>query len=173
MTHVAYLKRIVAGARRMWLKTEAMVPPTSLPWSPGMSDARSCRKRKNQTLLVSKECEMLIIDVITYFRENIQSTYMWLTSTYHQQWRPCRNAWWMEDERQRQRSQSKVKSECYVKAGRPGLNHGLSRHHRAQVEGVEGLMSYVPQVVTRKGGMPAPRTRLQHLVDSKILSKKN
>ena len=23
MTHVAYLKRIVAGARRMWLKTEA------------------------------------------------------------------------------------------------------------------------------------------------------
>ena len=78
----------------------------------------------------------------------------------------------MEDERQRQRSQSKVKSECYVKAGRPGLNHGLSRHHRAQVEGVEGLMSYVPQVVTRKGGMPAPRTRLQHLVDSKILSKR-
>ena len=82
------------------------------------------------------------------------------------------DAWWMEDERQRQRSQSKVKSECYVKAGRPGLNHGLSRHHRAQVEGVEGLMSNVPQVVTRKGGMPAPRTRLQHLVDSKILSKK-
>ena len=69
------------------------------------------------------------------------------------------DAWWMEDERQRQRSQSKVKSECYVKAGRPGLNHGLSRHHRAQVEGVEGLMSDVPQVVTRKGGMPAPRTR--------------
>ena len=67
MTHVAYLKLIVAGARRMWLKTEAMVPPTSLPWSPGMSDARSCRKRKNQTLLVSKECEILITDVITYF----------------------------------------------------------------------------------------------------------
>ena len=60
MTHVAYLKRIVAGARRMWLKTEAMVPPTSHPWSPGKSDARSYRKRKNQTLLVSKECEMLI-----------------------------------------------------------------------------------------------------------------
>ena len=53
MTHVAYLKHIVAGARRMWL-TEAMVPPTSLPWSPGMSDARSCRKRKNQTLLCQK-----------------------------------------------------------------------------------------------------------------------
>ena len=35
MTRVAYLKRIVAGARRMWPKTEAMVPPTSLPWSPG------------------------------------------------------------------------------------------------------------------------------------------
>ena len=33
-------------------------------------------------------------------------------------------------------------------------------------------MSEVPQVVTRKGGMPAPRTRLQHLVDSKVLLKK-
>ena len=172
MTRVAYLKRIVAGARRMWLKTEAMVPPTSLPWSPGMSDARSCRKRKNQTLLVSKECEMLIINVITYLRkysEYIHVDDKHLPSTVA----TLQDTWWMEDERQRQRSQSKVKSECYVKAGRPGLNPGLSRHHRAQVEGVEGLMSYVPQVVTRKGGMPAPRTRLQHLVDSKILSKKN
>ena len=82
---------------------------------------------------------------------------------------------WMDGEKteEEQSSQSGVKSECCVKAGRPGLNHGLCRHHRAQVEGVEGFMSYVPQVVTRKGGMPAPRTRLQHLVDSKILSKKN
>ena len=40
------------------------------------------------------------------------------------------------------------------------------------MEGVEGPMSEVPQVVTRKGGMPAPRTRLQHLVDSKVLLKK-
>ena len=29
-THVAYLKLNVAGARRMLLKTEARVPPTSL-----------------------------------------------------------------------------------------------------------------------------------------------
>ena len=36
MTRVAYLKRTVAGARRMWLKTGAIVPPTSLPWSPGI-----------------------------------------------------------------------------------------------------------------------------------------
>ena len=77
------------------------------------------------------------------------------------------DAWWMEDERQRQRSQSKVKSECYVKAGRPGLKPRTEPPPQAQVEGVEGLMSYVPQVVTRKGGMSAPRTRLQHLVDSK------
>ena len=61
---------------------------------------------------------------------------------------------------------------CNVQAGRPGLNHGLCRHHRAQVEGVEGPMSEVPQVVTHKGGMPAPRARLQHLVDSKVLLKK-
>ena len=78
-----------------------------------------------------------------------------------------------EKTEEEQSSQSRVKSECYVQAGRPGLNHGLCRHHRAQVEGVKGLMSYVPQVVTRKGCMPAPRTRLQHLVDSKILSNKN
>ena len=71
-----------------------------------------------------------------------------------------RDAWWMDGERQRHSSQSSVKSECYVKAGRPGLNHGLRRHHRAQVEGVEGLMGNVPQVVTRKGCMPAPHTRL-------------
>ena len=97
---------------------------------------------------------------------------MWLTSTYHQQWRPCRTpgGWRMKD---RDREVSPKSSQCYVKAGRPGLNHGLSRHHRAKVEGVEGLMSDVPQVVTRKGGMPAPRTRLQHLADSKILSEKN
>ena len=38
--------------------------------------------------------------------------------------------------------------------------------------GGQGLMSNVPQVVTRKGGMPAPRTRLQHLVDSEVLLKK-
>ena len=31
MTRVAYLKHIVAGAMRIWLKTEAIVPPTSLP----------------------------------------------------------------------------------------------------------------------------------------------
>ena len=87
-----------------------------------------------------------------------------------------------EKTEEEQSSQSRVKSECYVKAGRPGLNHGLCRHHRAQVEGVEGLMGNVPQVVTRKGCMPALvlfrsslclRTRLQHLVDSKILSEKN
>ena len=77
----------------------------------------------------------------------------------------------------RQRKSSQVSPESSQSAmsrrADPGLNHGLCRHHRAQVEGVEGLMSYVPQVVTRKGCMPAPRTRLQHLVDSKILSKKN
>ena len=89
------------------------------------------------------------------------------TSTYHQQWRPCGTPGGWTVKRQRQSSQSRVK------AGRPGLNHGLCRHHRAQVEGVEGLMGNVPQVVTRKGCMPAPRTRLQHLVDSKILSEKN
>ena len=70
------------------------------------------------------------------------------------------------------KSQSRVISECYVQASRPGSDQGLCRHHRAQVEGVEGPMSKVPQVVTRKGGMPALRTRLQHLVDSEVLLEK-
>ena len=74
----------------------------------------------------------------------------------------------MDGERQRIEL-SKVSQECYVQATRPGLDQGLCRHHRAQVEGVEGPMGKVPLVVARKGGMPAPRTRLQHLVDSKVL----
>ena len=121
MTRVAYLKRIVAGARRMWPKTEAMVPPTSLPWSPGMSDARSCRKRKNQTLLVSKECEMAYNRCnhifLRKYSEYIHVVDKHLPSTVA----TLQDAWWMEDERQRQRSQSIVKSECYVKAGQTGL----------------------------------------------------
>ena len=62
---------------------------------------------------------------------------------------------WMDGEKteEEQSSHSRVKSGCYVQASRPGLNH--------------------PQVVARKDCMPAPRTRLQHPVDSKILSKKN
>ena len=72
----------------------------------------------------------------------------------------------------RQRKSSQVSPECYVQAGRPGLNHGLCRHHRAQVEGVEGLMSYVPQVVTCKDCTPAPRAGLQHLVAAKFFRKR-
>ena len=108
------------------------------------------------------------------FSENNQSTCMWRQALTIYSDGPAGRRW-MDGEKteEEQSSQSRVKSECYVKAGRPGLNHGLCHHHRAQVEGVEGLMSDVLQVVTRKGCMPAPRTRLQHLVDSKILSKKN
>ena len=80
---------------------------------------------------------------------------------------------WRKTEDRIVKSQSRVISESYVQASRPGLNQGLCRHHRAQVEGVEGLMGKIPQAVARKGGMPAPRTRLQHLVDSEVpLEKK-
>ena len=70
------------------------------------------------------------------------------------------------------RCQSRVIQEWCVQASRPGLDQGLRRHHRAQVEGVEGPMVDVPQVVARTGGMPAPRTRLQHLVNSEVLLEK-
>ena len=73
---------------------------------------------------------------------------------------------WRKTEDRIVKSQSRVISECYVQASRPGLDQGLCRHHRAQVEGVKG------PCLVHKGGMPAPRTRLQHLVDSKVLLKK-
>ena len=79
---------------------------------------------------------------------------------------------WRKTEDRIVKSQSRVILECYVKASRPVLDQGLCRHHRAQVEGVKGPMGKVPQVVARKGGMPAPRTRLQHLVDSEDLLEK-
>ena len=70
------------------------------------------------------------------------------------------------------KSHSKVSQVWSFQASRPGLDQGLYHHHRPQVEGVEGLMGDVPQVVACKGGMLAPRTRLQHLVDSEVLLKK-
>ena len=79
---------------------------------------------------------------------------------------------WRKTEERIVKSQSRVISECYVQASRPGLDQGLCLHHRAQVEGVEGPMGKVPQVVAHKGGMPVPRTRLQHLVDSEVLLEK-
>ena len=68
--------------------------------------------------------------------------------------------------------QSRFSQEWYVQASWPGLNQGLRCHHKAQVEGVEGPMGDVPQVVARKCGMLAPSIRLQHLVDSEVVLKK-
>ena len=93
------------------------------------------------------------------------------TYTYHQNDSPqgmSMNGWRKTEDRI-VKSQSRVISECYVQASRPGLDQGLCCHHRAQVEGVKGPMGKVPQVVMHKGGMPAPRTYLQHLVDSEVL----
>ena len=75
------------------------------------------------------------------FSENNQSTCMWRQALTIDSDDPAGRRW-MDGEKteEEQSSQSRVKSECYVKAARPGLNHGLCRHHRAQVEGVEGLM---------------------------------
>ena len=112
--------------------------------------------------------------VITYFHEIIRMHLSVETYTYHQYNSPYGTLMdgWRKTEDRIVKSQSRVISECYVQASRPGLNQGLCRHHRAQVEGVEGPMGKVLQVVTRKGGMPAPRTHLQHLVDSEVLLEK-
>ena len=144
-----------------WWLMQAMNPPASLPCCPGIS-MLGAEKRKNQTLL-KKERESYR-NVIKYFQEITEYIVMWrhtltISMTSHRERR------WMDGERRRIES-SKVSQECYVQASRPGLDQGLCRHHRAQVEGVEGPMGDVPQVVERSGGVPAPRTRLQHLVDS-------
>ena len=78
---------------------------------------------------------------------------------------------WRKTENSMVKCQSKVSQEWYVQASRPGLDQGLRCHHRAQVEGVEGLGN-VHQVMSRKGSMPAPCTCLQHLVNSEVLEKK-
>ena len=67
--------------------------------------------------------------------------------------------------------QSQVRVLCH--GGQTGFKPRTVPPPQGPGEGVKGLMGNVPQVVTRKGCMPAPRTCLQHLVDSKILSEKN
>ena len=64
------------------------------------------------------------------------------TYTYHRDNSPYGTLMdgWRKTEDRIVKSQSIVISECYVQASRPGLNQGLCRHHRAQVEGVEGPM---------------------------------
>ena len=81
------------------------------------------------------------------------------TYTYHHNNSPYGTLMdgWRKTEDRIVKSQSRVISECYVQASRPGLDQGLCRHHRAQVEGVEGPMGKVPQVVARKG-VPAFNT---------------
>ena len=65
--------------------------------------------------------------------------------------------------------QSRVRGGMVCPGQRPRLCQGLSHHHRTQVEGFQGPMSKVPEVMTREGGVPAPCTHLQYLVDREIL----
>ena len=68
--------------------------------------------------------------------------------------------------------QSLVRRGMVCPGERPRLNQGLSCHHRIQVEGFQGPMRKVPEVMTHEGGVPTPCTRLQHLVDSEVLFEK-
>ena len=157
----------------LWLKTQARGPPTSLPCRPGMM-MLGAAEEKESNVTFKKRTRESYTNVITYFHEIIRIHMSLETYTYHRDNSPYRTLMdgWRKTEDRMVKSQSRVISECYVQVSRPGLNQGLCRHHRAQVEGVEGPMGKVPQVVTRKGGMPAPRTRLQHLVDSEVLLEK-
>ena len=51
----------------------------------------------------------------------------------------------------------------------PRLNQGLHHHHRAQVQGFEGLVRKVPQVMASEGGVLALSTCLHNLGDSEVL----
>ena len=128
-------------------------------------------KESNVTLRKKRES---YINVIKYIQEIIRIDMSVETYTYHQYNSPYGTLMygWRKTEDRIVKSQSRVILECYVQASRPGLNQRLCCHHRAQVEIVEGPMGKVPQVVARKGGMPAQITRLQHLVDSEVLLEK-
>ena len=125
-------------------------------------------------MLLKKETRESCINVIKVFPGNNRIHLRVETYTYHQNDSPEGTSvdGWRKTKDRIVKCQSRVISECYVQASRPGLDQGLCRHHRAQVEGVEGPMGEVPQVVTCKGGMPVPRTCFQHLVDSEVLLKK-
>ena len=56
-----------------------------------------------------------------------------------------------------------------IHSERPRLSHGLRRHQGVQVEGFEGPVCQVPQVMALEGGVLAPSTCLQHLGNSKAL----
>ena len=118
--------------------------------------------------------QVSILSEQTYFQEIIRMHVSVETHTYHQNNSPYGTLMdgWRKTEDRLVKSQSRVILECYVLASRPGLDQGLCRQNRAQVEGVEGPMGNVPKEVARKGGMPAQRTHLQHLVDSEVLKKK-
>ena len=151
---------------------ESRGSPTSLPCRPGMMMLGVEEERVKRYF--KKGTRESYITVITYFHEIIRIHMSVETYTYHQDNSPNGTLMdgWRKPEDRIVKSQSRVISEYYVQASRPGLSQGLCRNHRAQVEGVEGPMGKVPQVVKRKGGMPAPRNRLQHLVDSKVLLEK-
>ena len=138
-----------------WLKMQARGPPASLPCRPGiMMLGAEEEKESNVTLRKKRES---YINVITYFHEIIRIHMSVETYTYHQYNSPYGTLMdgWRKTEDRIVKSQSRVISECYVQASRPGLNQGLCRHHRAQVEGVEGPMGKVPQVVVCLRHVPA------------------
>ena len=139
----------------LWLKMQARGPPASLPCRPGIMMLGAEEERVKRYF--KKETRKSYSNVIKYFHEIIRIHISVETYTYHQYNSPYGTLMdgWRKTEDRIVKSQSRIISQCYVQASRPGLNQSLCRHHRAQVEGVEGPMSKVLQVVTRKGGMPA------------------
>ena len=171
---MAYLSAMTIRSHGgLWLKMQARGPPASLLCRPGIM-MLGAEKEKESNVTFKKETRVSCINVIAYLQEIIRIHMSVETHTYRQYNSPYGTLMdgWRKTEDRIVESQSRVISECYVQASRPGLDQVLCRHHRAQVEGVKGPMGKVPQLVARKGGMPAPRTHLQHPVDSEVLLEK-
>ena len=98
--------------------------PTSLPCRPGMMMLDEKEKESNFTLRKERES---YINVITYFHEIIRIHMSVETYTYNLDNSPYGTLMdgWRKTEDRIVKSQSRVISECYVQASRPGLNQGL------------------------------------------------
>ena len=106
----------------LWLKTQARGPPASLPCRSGIM-MLGAEGEKESNVTFKKETRESCINVIIYFHEIIRIHMSVETYTYHQYNSPYGTLMdgWRKTEDRIVKSQSRVISECYVQASRPGL----------------------------------------------------
>ena len=124
---MAYLSAMTIRSHGgLWLKTQARAPPASLLCRLGMK-MLGAEEEKESSVIFKKGTRESYSNVITYFYEIIRIHMSVETYTYHRDNRPYGTLMdgWRKTEDRMVKSQSRVISECYVQASRPGLNQGL------------------------------------------------